>query len=514
MEPFFSDNFVGPQLDDIQNAQRHYGDELEHNDTSATASSLGTIDSGLVSRSTISIDDNSDVDYFSVTVTDARELTATATPIGAAYLEGPQTQQCDNGTLRDSLNIHDLGIEILDTNGSSVLAGGNVSPLGQPEEAVAVLPEAGTYFVRVNPDSVNDIQLYDLRVEVADPPFIPITIVLPDGVPSEVEPAVATAFDVRIIEGDDALSGTPQLNYRFDGGTFQSSPLTFVADDMYTATLPPADCGDTPEFFVSAVGVTTGSVSKPEAGASDPFVASVTSGSSVTFADNFETDQGWTTAANAADGNWERGVPVNNGRGDPPSDADGSGQCYLTGNDPSDANSDVDNGSTTLTSPLFDLSLGGTVSYQYWVDSGPGVIDDDFLAVEIATNASSTNWTRVREYTSAVPAWQSDSIDVAAEVGASSTVRVRFIAADLGTQSLIEAGVDAFDVVALECQQPTTCPGDVDGNGTVDVNDISFVIFRLGDSGAPGEVEGDADGNGIVDVNDISFVIFRLGPCD
>lgn len=57
------------------------------------------------------------------------------------------------------------------------------------------------------------------------------------------------------------------------------------------------------------------------------------------------------------------------------------------------------------------------------------------------------------------------------------------------------------------------CPGDADGSGTVDVNDISYVIFRLGNAGTPGEVDGDADGNGVVDVNDVSFVVFRFGDC-
>lgn len=58
-----------------------------------------------------------------------------------------------------------------------------------------------------------------------------------------------------------------------------------------------------------------------------------------------------------------------------------------------------------------------------------------------------------------------------------------------------------------------SCEGDADGNGAVDVNDISFVLFRLGDSGTPGSVDGDADENGVVDVNDISYVLFRLGGC-
>jgi len=49
--------------------------------------------------------------------------------------------------------------------------------------------------------------------------------------------------------------------------------------------------------------------------------------------------------------------------------------------------------------------------------------------------------------------------------------------------------------------------GDADGNRVVDVNDITFVVSRLGGAGP----EGDADGNGVVDVNDITFVVSRLG---
>lgn len=58
----------------------------------------------------------------------------------------------------------------------------------------------------------------------------------------------------------------------------------------------------------------------------------------------------------------------------------------------------------------------------------------------------------------------------------------------------------------------TLCDGDADGSGGVDVNDISFVIFRLGNSGGSC-IDGDVDGNGSVNANDISYVIFRLGTC-
>ncbi len=61
---------------------------------------------------------------------------------------------------------------------------------------------------------------------------------------------------------------------------------------------------------------------------------------------------------------------------------------------------------------------------------------------------------------------------------------------------------------------PVGCDGDANGDNAVDVNDLSYVLFRLGDSGAPGAVDGDVNADGVVDVNDLSYVLFRLGdPC-
>jgi spore coat protein A len=58
------------------------------------------------------------------------------------------------------------------------------------------------------------------------------------------------------------------------------------------------------------------------------------------------------------------------------------------------------------------------------------------------------------------------------------------------------------------------CDGDVTNDGVVDVNDISFILFRLNNACPVPWCDADANGDSTVDVNDISFVLFRLdAPC-
>lgn len=509
MEPFISTMFVGPQHDDIQSAQRHYGDRFEHNDTPGTATDLGTLSDGTGTIDNLSSDDNDDVDYFKFTVTEAKQVTATMRPIGFTYLESTQTQACNTGTNYNSLIANNLGIEVLDTNGVSVIASATGNPAGVNETAVAILPDAGTYYIRVVSGSANTIQLYDLDIEIAQPPFIPVTIQTPNGVPSILDPGMSADFVVRVLEGDDTLvPGSPTLHYRFDGGSFLTSALTPTGGEFYLATLPAPNCGDEPEWFISAAGVLEGTSTLPDSGFFSAFVGELI----VVVDDNFETDMGWTVSGNASDGQWDRGIPVNGDRGDPPSDFDGSGQCWLTDNVA--GNSDVDDGCTILTSPLFDVSNGGTISYAYWADDGPGVFNQDSLNVEVATDAGSTNWTVIRSYTTPLEQWRTDTIDIDAEIGPTPTLRIRFLACDLGPASLIEAAVDALLIESRTCTQPPVgCEGDADMSGSVDLDDLTYIVLRLG-AVAPNDEGADVDGSGVVDLDDITYTVLRFGPCN
>lgn len=339
----------------------------------------------------------------------------------------------------------------------------------------------------------------------------------PGGLPSLAEPDTPTDVSTELIlwNNSEVEPGTASLFSRIGStGPFTETALS-GGPASYTGQLPGAACGEVVEYYFQVETVAGETVTAPVDAPASLFSleAAVTA---VSFADDFESDTGWSVSGSVLDGPWERADPINNGRGDPPADFDGSGQCYVTDNQlDNGTNSDVDDGTTILTSPAFDATGGATISYAYWLDDGPGSIGPgDGLAVEVATDDPPTNWTQVRSYTTAQFAWRTDVIDVASEVGTpSATTRIRFLASDVPSGHVVECAIDAVEVSSVQSCPPGECEGDADGSGTVDVNDVSYVIFRLGDSGAPGSVDGDANGDGIVDVNDVSYVIFRLGPC-
>jgi hypothetical protein len=110
---------------------------------------------------------------------------------------------------------------------------------------------------------------------------------------------------------------------------------------VFAATIPAAECGDAPQYYIEAVGQTVGPVRFPAGGAGDP-LSYIVGEIGVALDEDFESpDAGWDDSiATATTGFWEVGTP-DGVLGAPPADFDGSGQCYLTGLGNSD---DVDGG--------------------------------------------------------------------------------------------------------------------------------------------------------------------------
>jgi hypothetical protein len=268
--------------------------------------------------------------------------------------------------------------------------------------------------------------------------------------PTLVSSVTTTQVTAQIAGG---IVGNVQLFYRYSGGGYSSLVMTNTVGNTYSADLPAAGCSDSPEFYIGYTSTDCGAVTAPPGGASSPFTASVGE-ATISFADDFEADLGWTAQNNgASSGDWQRGVPVNDSGWDhdPATDGDGSGACYLTQNQT--GNTDVDNGSVTLFSPVLDMSGGAAqVSYYYFLKL-TNADGTDKLLVEVSPNGGAGPWTTIASHTTnGNLAWRTHSIDMSTTgVTLGANMMVRFTANDTGTQSIVEAGVDGFAVSSVTC---------------------------------------------------------------
>jgi hypothetical protein len=293
-----------------------------------------------------------------------------------------------------------------------------------------------------------------------------LTISFPDGLPETALPGNEVPVTVRIQNGvEQYVPGSGTLFYRYQFGVFQLAALTPLGGDLYEAVIPASDCDDEPEFFVSVEG-DGGTVVKSPSGAPFQVYDYRVGEEIVLLADDCEVDLGWTVGGDALDGQWDRGVPVNCNRGDPPSDCDGSGKSWLTDNDAGDnCNSDVDDGTTWLDSPTIDLGDGtADIGFGLWYTNDYGADpDNDYFNIYVS-NDDGANWTLVQTLgPDSSAGWNMHTFNVEDHVTPTDQVKVRFEASDLYSGSVVEAGLDQFSVSRFVCELEQPIPGEPTG---------------------------------------------------
>ena len=209
MEPFISTAYFGAQHDDIIAAQTEYGDRNEPNSAAGNATDFGNILNGIIREPLLSINTNSDVDFFRFVASSAGRLSLTATPVGLVYEVGNQFGP--TGTVNTFLN-RDLSIQITSSDGT-VLIDQNATGLGEEEAIVDFqLPAGGEYFVTIR-GAGSDTQLYDFNFRASG-----FVISGTEAIPPRLLSVAADAGDIFNFNRVNQLSESPrELVFRFDG---------------------------------------------------------------------------------------------------------------------------------------------------------------------------------------------------------------------------------------------------------------------------------------------------------
>ena len=357
------------------------------------------------------------------------------------------------------------------------------------------------------------------QAALADPqgvctPSLPLSFNFPDGLPEFLNP-VGDTIRVEVFgqNGGEPQPGTGRLQYDLGDG-FIEIDMIEVDPNIYDALFPAIPCTTPVNFFFSALTTKGEEITDPSLAPDAHYGALSGLGFEISFADDFEADLGWTVAGNAPTGQWERGVPVNCVRGDPPTDADGSGNCYLTENDPVDCNSDVDDGSVTLTSPIMDASAEGSViSYWRWYSNtfGSAPLQDIFV-IEVSDDGGA-NWVALETVGPTGPdvngGWVEKQFLIGDFVDLTDQFRIRFIASDTDPQSVVEAAIDGLRLFTIICDDPI--PGDLDGDGSVGVKDLLILLGNWGLCADCKDCPGDFDGDCTVGVKDLLILLGNWG---
>ncbi len=174
------------------------------------------------------------------------------------------------------------------------------------------------------------------------------------------------------------------------------------------------------------------------------------------YYDDFTFDLGWTTVTTASTGSWERGVPVGTFNGPTASNpgidvtSDCQNQCYVTGNAGGTASQDdVDNGATTLTSPIFNLSsyVNPWIHYDRWFyNAGGSGTPNDSLTIGLTDGTTTQVLETVLYNTPGSSSWVPKNFRVSNYFTPNSTMRLIVRTADAPAGHIVEAGFDAFSI--------------------------------------------------------------------
>ncbi len=301
----------------------------------------------------------------------------------------------------------------------------------------------------------------------------PVTFTFPNGTPTAIDPG-GQSLVVQIDSPTQGLLANSLKLWTSTGGAWTSTDLVALGGNRYAGTFAPAACGTSVQYYVSAQTPNQVVWTSPESGAEAPYSATVAVSATIVAAEDFETATGWAspvTGDTATAGGWVRADPV--GTTAQPEDDHTSGAgvaCWVTGNGTAGgaaSAADVDGGFTTLLSRKY--MIGSTtnpfISYWRWFSNDQGgAPNTDVLRVDVS-NDDGQSWFTVETVgptgSETAGGWYQHTFRVGDFVAPTDSVRLRFVASDLGVDSTVEAAIDDLQIVDAVCVGAQSfCAGD------------------------------------------------------
>ncbi|MEM9374460.1 MAG: GC-type dockerin domain-anchored protein, partial [Planctomycetota bacterium] len=298
-----------------------------------------------------------------------------------------------------------------------------------------------------------------------------LEILFPVGLPDLVSSAGGDTLSVEIVpSAEDPIvpgSGTFHVD---TGSGFEQFPLASDSATSFTATFPaPVDCPTNVEYFVSFDLQSGTTVTAPASGAFSTLAADQVD---LDETYDFESAVGFTAGApgdDATTGVWVR-VDPNGTDAQPENDNTPDGSiAWVTGQGSVGGglgDNDVDGGTTSLVSNQIDLTdaESATISYARWYSNSTGNAPNADVFEVFVSDDDGQNYVPVETVGPAGAGtsggWIQSGFNVGDFVALSATVRVKFVASDLGDGSIVEAGVDDVRILGVSCSADS-CPADL-----------------------------------------------------
>ena len=207
------------------------------------------------------------------------------------------------------------------------------------------------------------------------------------------------------------------------------------------------------------------------------------------YYDDFTFDYLWSVSGTATTGQWTRDEPVgtnfSGSQANPELDVsvDCSDQCYMTGNGGgSGGTDDVDNGVTTLTSPIFDLTgmCNPYVSFYSWFYTGGGSSAfDDSLIVSISDGTSTVPLVKYHSGSAGNSSWIFNNLRIKDYLAPTDSMSLIVETSDLPVAGhIVEAALDLFRI-----------KDSVGGSGTLAIDPGADIVDVNCFGGSDGSIE-------------------------